>query len=157
MKEFNEAMIKNYKEFNNGGTFEIEGYTVKFDNHSKTLETDYPYASDLRLWWFNIENEQKTEEEKKVEFILKNGFKEVTELAVNDLSKKTTKTAKFVLERMERLHHRVFKKDGLVIVYGRCIIPVQEKKQLSRIYKCDVEDASKYFDKIGMWLVWNHL
>jgi hypothetical protein len=57
MKEFNETMIKNYREFNNGGMFEIDGYTVKFDNRSKTLETEYPYAEDLRLWWFDIEEE----------------------------------------------------------------------------------------------------
>lgn len=59
MKEFNESMIENYREFNNGGMFEIDGYTVKFDNRSKTLETEYPYAEDLRLWWFDIEEETK--------------------------------------------------------------------------------------------------
>ena len=57
MKEFNETMIKNYREFNNGGMFEIEGYTVKFNNASKELKTDYPHAEDLRVWWFGIEEE----------------------------------------------------------------------------------------------------
>lgn len=61
MKTFNESMIKNYKELNNCGTFEIEGYTVKFNNHSKTLETEYPFASDLRVWWFGLEEETTTE------------------------------------------------------------------------------------------------
>ena len=57
MKEFNETMIKNYREFNNGGIFEIEGYAVKFNNNTKEIETEYPYAEDLRLWWFDIEEE----------------------------------------------------------------------------------------------------
>lgn len=61
MKTFNESMIKNYKELNNCGTFEIEGYTVKFNNHSKTLETEYPYAKELRAWWFELEEETTTE------------------------------------------------------------------------------------------------
>lgn len=61
MKTFNESMIKNYKELNNCGTFEIEGYTVKFNNHSKTLETEYPFASELRVWWFGLEEETTTE------------------------------------------------------------------------------------------------
>lgn len=61
MKTFNESMIKNYKELNNCGTFEIEGYTVKFNNHSKTLATEYPYAKELRSWWFDLEEETTTE------------------------------------------------------------------------------------------------
>lgn len=61
MKTFNESMIKNYKELNNCGTFEIEGYTVKFNNHSKTLETEYPYAKELCAWWFDLEEETTTE------------------------------------------------------------------------------------------------
>lgn len=64
MKEFNETMIKNYREFNNGGIFEIEGYAVKFNNNTKEIETDYPYAEELRVWWFNIE--QETEETEKL-------------------------------------------------------------------------------------------
>lgn len=62
MKEFNETMIKNYREFNNGGIFEIEGYAVKFNNNTKEIETDYPYAEELRVWWFNIEIEETEEE-----------------------------------------------------------------------------------------------
>lgn len=37
MKTFNESMVKNYREFNNGGTFEIEGYVVKFNNNTKNI------------------------------------------------------------------------------------------------------------------------
>ena len=96
--KFNESMIKNYKELNNCGTFEIEGYTVKFNNHSKTLETEYPYAKELRAWWFDLEEE--TEEDKRVKFIKENGFVEVTEIAVTELESMTTKGAKTVLERM---------------------------------------------------------
>lgn len=55
MKTFNESMISNYREFNNVGTFEIEGYIVKFNNNTKELETEYPYAKELRTWWFDIE------------------------------------------------------------------------------------------------------
>ena len=160
MKTFNESMIENYKELNNCGSFEIEGYegyTVKFNNHSKTLETEYPYAKELRAWWFDLEEEPKTEDEKKVEFILENGFEEITDVAVEELSKKTTKSAKFSLDRIEKFNQRVFRKDDLVIVCCTHILPVQEKKQLSNIFKCDVKDASKYFDEIGMWLVWNNL
>ena len=62
MKEFNETMIKNYREFNNVGIFEIEGYAVKFNNNTKEIETDYPYAEELRVWWFNIEIEETEEE-----------------------------------------------------------------------------------------------
>ena len=62
MKEFNETMIKNYREFNNGGIFEIEGYAVKFNNNTKEIETEYPYAEDLRSWWFDIE--EANEEDK---------------------------------------------------------------------------------------------
>ena len=158
MKEFNEAMIKNYKEFNNCGIFEIEGYTVKFDNHSKTLETEYPYAKELRVWWFDLEEESKTKEDRQVAFLKEQGFEEVTEVAVRELASKTTKTAKFTLDRIKKLNHRIYKRDDLILIYGEHVIPVQEKKQIARIYKCEeVEDASKYYDRIGMWLVWNNL
>ena len=160
MKEFNETMIKNYRELNNCGTFEIDGYTVKFDNRSKTLKTEYPYAKELRVWWFNIENTETIEEAKKerqANFILEQGFNEVTENTIEVLSSKTTKSAKFTLERMKKFNHRIFKNNDLVLVFGSHIIPVQELNQLSRIYKCSVEDASKYFDRIGMWLIWNNL
>lgn len=157
MKTFNESMIENYKELNNCGTFEIEGYTVKFNNHSKTLETEYPYAKELRAWWFDLEEEPK-EEDKKMEFIKEHGFEEVTEVAINELSSMTTKTAKFTLDRIKKYNQRIYKKDDLVLIYDEHIIPVQEKKQIARIYKCEeVEDASKYYDRIGMWLVWNNL
>lgn len=32
---------------------------VKFNNSNKTLVTEYPFAEDLRLWWFNIEKEEE--------------------------------------------------------------------------------------------------
>lgn len=54
MKQFNETMIKDYLEFNNAGQFVIEGHKVKFYNQTKTLETDYKYADELRIWWFNL-------------------------------------------------------------------------------------------------------
>lgn len=156
MKTFNESMIKNYKELNNCGTFEIEGYTVKFNNHSKTLETEYPFAKELRAWWFDLEEEPKAED-KRVELIKEHGFEEVTEVAIAELEKKTTKTAKSILDKMNEFNHRVFKKDGLVIVFGQCYKTAQELKQLEKIYNCEVKDASKYFDEIGMCRTWNQL
>jgi hypothetical protein len=156
MKEFNETMIKNYRELNNCGTFEIDGYAVKFDNHSKTLETEYPYAEDLRLWWFDIEQESK-ETEKKIKFILEHGFEDVTKVAIEELSKKTTKVSKFVLDRMERANQHIYKKDNVVIVYGKWVFPVREKNQLSKIYKCTVKCADKYFNEMGEWRTWIHL
>ena len=156
MKTFNETMVKNYREFNNGGTFEIEGYIVKFNSNTKTLETEYPYAKELRAWWFDIEEEPKAED-KRVELIKEQGFEEVTEVAIAELEKKTTKTAKSVLDKMNRLNHRVFKKDGLVIVFGQCYKTVQELKQLEKIYNCEVKDASGYFEEIGMLRTWIQL
>lgn len=155
MKTFNETMVKNYREFNNGGTFEIEGYVVKFNNNTKTLETEYPFSSDLRVWWFGLEEEK--EEDKRVELIKENGFEEVTEVAIAELEKKTTKTAKSVLDKMNRFNHRVFKKDGLVIVFGQCYKTAQELKQLEKIYNCEAKDASEYFDEIGILRTWNQL
>ena len=58
MKTFNESMIKNYKEFNNSGEFEIEGYKVRFDLNTKTLNTNYPNKEDLRKWFFEIEEDE---------------------------------------------------------------------------------------------------
>ena len=156
MKTFNESMIKNYKELNNCGTFEIEGYTIKFNNHSKTLETEYPFAKELRAWWFDLEEEPKAED-KRVELIKEHGFEEVTEVAIAELEKKTTKTAKSVLDKMNEFNHRVFKKDGLVIVFGQCYKTAQELKWLEKIYNCEVKDASKYFDEIGMCRTWTQL
>lgn len=155
MKTFNETMVKNYREFNNGGTFEIEGYVVKFNNNTKTLETEYQFASDLRVWWFGLEEEK--EEDKRVELIKEHGFEEVTEVAIDELEKKTTKTAKSVLDKMNRYNHRVFKKDGLVIVFGQCYKTAQELKQLEKIYNCEVKDANTYFEEIGMIRTWNQL
>ena len=155
MKTFNESMINNYKEFNNKGSFEIEGYIVKFNNNIKELETEYPFASDLRVWWFGLEEE--TEEDKRVELIKENGFVEVTEVAVAELENMTTKTAKTVLERMQRNSHRVFEKDGLVIVFGKALKTAQELKQLEKIYNCESKDAQTYFDEIGMRHTWNEL
>ena len=155
MKTFNESMINNYKEFNNKGSFEIEGYIVKFNNNTKELETEYPYAKELRAWWFDIEEE--TEEDKRVELIKENGFVEVTEVAVAELENMTTKTAKTVLERMQRNSHRVFEKDGLVIVFGKALKTAQQLKQLEKIYNCEAKDAQTYFDEIGMIHTWNEL
>lgn len=155
MKTFEESMIKNYKEFNNKGSFEIEGYIVKFNNSTKEIETEYPFASDLRVWWFGLEEEK--EEDKRVELIKENGFVEVTEVAVAELENMTTKTAKTVLERMQRNSHRVFEKDGLVIVFGKALKTAQELKQLEKIYNCEAKDVSEYFDEIGMIREWNKL
>ena len=155
MKTFNESMINNYREFNNGGSFEIEGYMVKFNNNTKELATEYPFASDLRVWWFRLEEEK--EEDKRVELIKENGFVEVTEVAVAELENMTTKTAKTVLERMQRNSHRVFEKDGLVIVFGKALKTAQELKQLEKIYNCEAKDVSEYFDEIGMIREWNKL
>lgn len=152
MKKFEESMIKNYREFNNGGTFEIEGYVVKFNNNEKTLDTEYPFASDLRAWLFGLE-----EEDKRAELIKEQGFDEVSEETINRLENMTTKSARFTLERMQRHNRKVFKKDGLVIVYGQCYVTAKELKQLERIYECDVKDADIYFDGIGMLRVWNEL
>ena len=155
MKTFNESMISNYNEFNNKGSFEIEGYMVKFNNNTKELETEYPFASDLRVWWFGLEEE--TEEDKRVELIKEHGFEEVTEVAVAELENMTTKTAKTVLERMQRNSHRVFEKYGLVIVFGKALKTAQELKQLEKIYNCEAKDVSEYFDEIGMIREWNKL
>ena len=154
MKTFNESMIKNYKELNNCGTFEIEGYTVKFDNHSKTLETEYPYTKELRAWWFDIEEE---ETDKKAELIKEQGFEEITKEAINKLESMTTKSAKFTLDRMQKYNRRIFKNDNLVLVYGKCYVTAKELKQLEKIYNCEAKDAHIYFDEIGMIRTWNKL
>ena len=152
MKTFNESMINNYKEFNNKGNFEIEGYMVKFNNNTKELETEYPFASDLRVWWFGLEKEDK-----RAELIKEHGFYEITEEAINKLEKMTTKSAKFTLDRMQKNNRRIFKKDNLVLVYGQHCVTVKELKQLEKIYNCESKDAQIYFDEIGMIRVWNKL
>lgn len=155
MKTFNESMISNYKEFNNKGSFEIEGYIVKFNNNTKELETEYPFASDLRVWWFGLEEEK--EEDKRAELIKEHCFKEITEEAINELEKMTTKSAKFTIDRMKKYNRKIFKKDGLLLVYGKCYVTVKELKQLEKIYNCEAKDAQIYFDEIGMIRVWNKL
>lgn len=155
MKTFNESMINNYKEFNNKGSFEIEGYIVKFNNNTKELETEYPYASDLRIWWFGLEEEK--EEDKRAELIKEYGFKEITKEAINELEKMTTKSAKFTIDRMKKYNRKIFKKDELVLVYGQCYVTAKELKQLEKIYNCEAKDAKIYFDEIGMIRVWNKL
>lgn len=153
MKTFNESMINNYREFNNGGTFEIEGYTVKFNNRSKTLETEYPYAKELRAWWFDIEEET----DKRAELIKEQGFEEITEEAINKLENTITKSAKFTLDRMQTYNRRIFKKDGLVLVYGQRYVTAKELKELGKIYNCEAIEDKIYFDKIGMIREWNKL
>lgn len=155
MKTFNESMINNYNEFNNKGSFEIEGYIVKFNNNTKELETEYPYASDLRIWWFGLEEEK--EEDKRAELIKEYGFKEITKEAINELEKMTTKSAKFTIDRMKKYNRKIFKKDELVLVYGQCYVTAKELKQLEKIYNCEAKDAQIYFDDIGMIRVWNKL
>lgn len=155
MKTFNESMIKNYKELNNCGTFEIEGYTVKFNNHSKTLETEYPFASDLRVWWFGLE--EPKEADKRAELIKEQGFEEITKEAINELENMTTKSAKFTLDRMQKYNRKIFKKDNLVIVYGKFYVTAKELKQLAKIYNGEAKDAHIYFDEIGMVHTWNEL
>jgi hypothetical protein len=155
MKTFNESMINNYKEFNNKGSFEIEGYMVKFNNNTKELETEYPFASDLRVWWFGLEKEEK--EDKRAELIKEQGFEEITEEAINKLENMTTKSAKFTLDRMQKYNRRIFKKDNLVIVHGQCYVTAKELKQLEKVYGCETKDAQIYFDEIGMIRVWNKL
>jgi hypothetical protein len=61
MKTFNEAMIKDYKEFGNKGSFEIEGYVVKFDNNTKELVSDYPNVKELRVWFFDLDEKEEAE------------------------------------------------------------------------------------------------
>lgn len=154
MKEFNELMIKNYREFNNKGSFEIEGYMVKFNNNTKELETEYPYAKELRAWWFDIEEE---ETDKRAELINEQGFEEITKEAINKLESMTTKSAKFTLDRMQKYNRRIFKNDNLVLVYGQCYVTAKELKQLEKIYNCEAKDAQIHFDEIGMIRVWNKL
>lgn len=156
MKTFNESMINNYREFNNDGSFEIEGYMVKFNNSTKTLITEYPFAEELRLWWFDIEKEE--EKDKKAKFIKDHGFTEVTEVAVAELEKKTTKSAKTTLDRILN-GNRIFKKDNIVVVYlNRFCLTKQEKKQLSEIYDCDeVTIAERYFENTEDEREWNKL
>ena len=129
---------------------------IKFNNSTKELETEYPYAKELRAWWFDIEEEPKAED-KRVKLIKEHCFEEVTEVAIAELEKKTTKSAKSVLDKMNRYNHRVFKKDGIVIVFGQCYKTMQELKQLEKIYNCEVKDSSEYFDEIGMCSTWNQL
>lgn len=156
MKTFNETMVKNYREFNNGGTFEIEGYIVKFNNNTKTLETKYPFSSDLRVWWFGLEEEVE-EADKRAELIKEQGFEEITNEAINKLENIATKSAKFTLDRMQTNNRRIFKKDGLVLVYGKRYVTAKELKELEKIYNCEAKDAQIYFDEIGMIRVWNQL
>ena len=155
MKTFNETMVKNYREFNNGGTFEIEGYVVKFNNNTKELETEYPYTKELCSWWFGLEEEK--EEDKRAELIKEQGFEEITKEAIRKLESMTTKSAKFTLDRMQKNNRRIFKKDNLVLVYGQCYVTVKELKQLEKIYNCEAKDAQMYFDEIGMIRIWNKL
>lgn len=155
MKTFNELMINNYKEFNNKGSFEIEGYMVKFNNSTKEIETEYPFASDLRVWWFGLEEEK--EEDKRQELIKEHGFEEITKEAINKLESMTTKSAKFTIDRMHKYNRKIFKKDNLVLVYGQCYVTVKELKQLKKIYNCEAKDANIYFDEIGMIRLWNKL
>lgn len=158
MKTFNESMISNYKEFNNKGSFEIEGYMVKFNNNTKELETEYPFASDLRVWFFELEEEEEIEEtDKRAELIKEQGFEEITKEAFNELEKKTTKSAKFTIDRMKKYNRKIFKKDELVLVYGQCYVTAKELKQLEKIYNCEAKDAHIYFHEIGMIRAWNKL
>lgn len=154
MKTFEETMIKNYKEFNNKGSFEIEGYMVKFNNSTKEIETEYPFASELRVWWFGLEEEK---EDKREELIKEQGFDEITKEAINKLESMTTKSAKFTLDRMYKNNRRIFKNDNLVLVYGQHYVTSKELKQLEKIYNCEAKDAQTYFDEIGMIRVWNKL
>lgn len=132
---------------------------VKFNNNTKELETEYPFASDLRVWWFGLEEEkeEEKEEDKRAELIKEQGFEEITKEAINKLENMTTKSAKFTIDRMQKNNRRIFKKDNLVLVYGQCYVTVKELKQLEKIYNCEAKDAQIYFDEIGMIRVWNKL
>jgi len=70
MKDY-KAMIKGYLEFNNCGEFTITEneteYMVRFDSHNKTLETEYPDKEALRIWFFELEEEEAEETTKFVE------------------------------------------------------------------------------------------
>ena len=157
MKTFNETMVKNYREFNNVGTFEIEGYVVKFNNNTKELETEYPFASELRVWWFGLETEETEEKDKKAKFIKEHGFKEVTEVAIAELEKKTTKGARDTLDRIAK-GQRFFEKDNVIVAYVHGWFTTQEKKQLGKIYKCnEMMIAERYFESIGEERMWNKL
>lgn len=153
MKTFNESMINNYKEFNNKGSFEIEGYVVKFNNSTKELVTEYPFASDLRVWWFGLEEEK----DEKAKFIKDHGFKEVTEVTIAELENKTTKTARDTLDRILN-GQRIFEKDNTIIVYTHGWFTAKEKKQLSKIYKnAEIVIAERYFENIGEEKAWYKL
>ena len=62
MKDY-KAMIKGYLEFNNCGEFTITEngteYMVRFDSHNKTLDTEYPDKEALRIWLFELEEEEE--------------------------------------------------------------------------------------------------
>lgn len=156
MKTFNESMINNYVEFGNKGSFEIEGYVVKFDSNTKELTTEYPFAKELRVWFFELDEEEEKDE--KAKFIKDHGFTEVTDVAVAELEKKTTKSAKTTLERILN-GNRVFKKDNIVVVcVKRFCLTKPEKKELSKIYDCDeVTIAERYFENTEYEREWNKL
>ena len=154
MKTFNESMINNYNEFNNKGSFEIEGYMVKFNNNTKELETEYPFANDLRVWFFELEEEEK---DKKVKLIKEHGFDEITSVLVAELKKKTTKASKDTLDKIAK-GDRFFKKDNVIIGNVRNCFTKHEKKQLDRIYNgFEMMVAWRYFENIGEAKTWNKL
>ena len=155
MKTFNESMINNYVEFNNGGSFEIEGYVVKFNNNTKELTTDYPMAKDLRVWFFELDEEE--EKDKKVKLIKEHGFEEITSVLVAELEKKSTKASKDTLDKIAK-GDRFFKKDNVIIGNVRNCFTKQEKKQFDRIYNgCEMMVAWRYFENIGEAKTWNKL
>ena len=155
MKTFNESMINNYREFNNGGSFEIEGYMVKFNNNTKELETEYPMKKELRVWFFELEEEE--EKDKKAELIKEHGFEEITNVIVAELENKTTKASKDMLDKIEK-GDRFFKKDNVIIGHVRNCFTKQGMKQVDRIYKgCEMMIAWRYFENIGERKAWNRL
>ena len=56
--EINEAMVSNFREFNNGGFFTITingtAYEVKYSNTGKQIETNAPkdIKDAIQAWWF---------------------------------------------------------------------------------------------------------
>lgn len=83
------------------------------------------------------------------------GFKKVTAEVIGELSKKTTKAAQSIIERMDDSNfYEVYVSESQVTINSTYLVTSIESKQIAKILKVDYIKVGTLMDDNGMWGRW---
>lgn len=84
------------------------------------------------------------------------GFEEVTQEVLKELESKTTKTAKAVADKINRLKSKVYLNSalGIFTVYSPYLVTQEEINQIKQVLKKEYKKVGTIMDENGLWSEW---